>query len=85
MQFVEDEGVSSFEVLITLHSYGQLWLSPWGYTETKPEDYADLEELGLVGVEAIFQVHGMEYTFGTSPDILCELFSESRLEFLSVR
>ncbi|CAG0881815.1 unnamed protein product [Darwinula stevensoni] len=70
MQFVEDTGVSSFEVLLSLHSYGQLWLSPWGYADIKPEDYSDLEELGLVGVEAIFQVHGLEYTFGTSPDVL---------------
>lgn len=27
---------------ISLHSYGQHWLTPWGYTQTQPDDYRDM-------------------------------------------
>ena len=29
-------------VYLTFHSYGQYWLTPWGYTADYPEDYAQL-------------------------------------------
>ena len=27
---------------MTLHSYGQYWLTPWGFTYKVPEDYKDM-------------------------------------------
>nr|XP_034178433.1 carboxypeptidase B-like [Osmia lignaria] len=27
---------------LTLHSYSQMWLVPWGYTYSKPSDYSEL-------------------------------------------
>jgi len=27
---------------ISFHSYGQLWLIPWGYTTERPPDYDEL-------------------------------------------
>ena len=26
-------------VFVTLHSYSQLWMAPWGYTDDRPDDY----------------------------------------------
>ena len=28
-----------WKVFLTLHSYGQLWMAPWGYTTDPPPDY----------------------------------------------
>ena len=25
-----------------IHAYSQLWMTPWGYTRTYPEDYAEM-------------------------------------------
>jgi len=33
---------SSIRLYISLHSYSQLWLTPWGYTATPPVDNDDL-------------------------------------------
>lgn len=33
---------SSLIAYITLHSYGQYWLTPWGFTRTLPNDYMHL-------------------------------------------
>ena len=29
-------------VFMTLHSYSQLWMAPWGYTDDRPQDYSRL-------------------------------------------
>ena len=29
-------------VYLTVHSYGQYWLTPWGYTSALPDDYPQL-------------------------------------------
>ena len=46
----ETRAISSFllqlkgriKLYLTFHSYGQLWLTPWGYTSQVPEDYKKL-------------------------------------------
>jgi carboxypeptidase A2 len=55
---------------ITLHSYGQLWLLPWGYTRTKPDDYDDLYSLAQKGTDALKAVHGTSYRIGSTGRIL---------------
>ena len=32
----------SLKLYISLHSHGQYWLTPWGYTKRFPEDYSDM-------------------------------------------
>ena len=38
---------ADLDLYITMHSYTQLWLVPWGGSEDKPADYDDL--VGAVG------------------------------------
>jgi hypothetical protein len=48
------------------HSYSQLWLSPWGYTNTLPPkpDYDVQMEVGKLAVAAIKATHGLTYRQG---------------------
>jgi murein tripeptide amidase MpaA len=48
------------------HSYSQLWLSPWGYTNQLPPqpDYGIQQTLGQLAVAEIKKVHGLTYTQG---------------------
>jgi len=50
---------------INFHSYSQMWMSPWGYTETLPADYAIQDALSADVVKAIKAVHGKVYEYGT--------------------
>ena len=34
--------MGEWEVYLTLHSKGQLWMAPWGYTTDPPQDYDEL-------------------------------------------
>lgn len=54
------EGVN-WAAYYSLHSYSQLWLLPWGWTNELPENYEQLEKVGKVGVEALAAVHGTQY------------------------
>ncbi len=35
------------EIYLTLHSYGQYWLTPWGFTYQVPPDYEDMVSIRL--------------------------------------
>ncbi|CAG0886689.1 unnamed protein product [Darwinula stevensoni] len=60
----------SFVGFFTVHSYGQYWLCPWGYDYIYPDDYDDLEDAGMTGVNALEDVHGTQFTFGPSAIVL---------------
>jgi len=50
---------------INFHSYDQLWMSNWGYTDDLPADFADQNALSAAAVQAIKSVHGKVYEYGT--------------------
>ncbi|CAB1327662.1 unnamed protein product [Coregonus sp. 'balchen'] len=65
---------------LTIHSYGQQLLVPYGHPNISAPNHDQLMEVGLGAATAIKAVHGMDYTVGTSPDILYP-FSGSSQDF----
>jgi hypothetical protein len=62
---------NTIKAYLTLHSYGEDILYPWGYaTGTYPPDVNDLIALGHEMGNAIKAVHGTEYVVGDSGDAL---------------
>jgi len=72
------ENRSRIRAYITLHSYSQLMLTPYGYTEDLPDDYEQLEALGKRAVKALENVHGTEYEVGAPSHILYSNSGSSR-------
>jgi carboxypeptidase A2 len=66
------------DLFITLHTYGQLFMTPWGYTQTKPADYIEMMRVGQAAVTAIRETHGTIYTLGAASEILYESSGTSR-------
>lgn len=60
----------AWDLFWTLHTYGQLYMSPWGYTDDLPPNYDAMERVGEAAVQTILETHGETYTFGTSAQIL---------------
>jgi murein tripeptide amidase MpaA len=54
----------------SIHSYSQLILLPWGYTNDLPEDYDQMYELFMKGSDALTAVHGKTYEVGCIPCML---------------
>uniref|UniRef100_U5EVJ7 Putative carboxypeptidase b n=1 Tax=Corethrella appendiculata TaxID=1370023 RepID=U5EVJ7_9DIPT len=55
---------------LTLHTYGNYLLYPWGYTSDLPETVADLDEVSQAGAAAIRKATGTKYQVGTSTNVL---------------
>ena len=55
---------------VTLHCYGQLWMTPWGHTSKKPRDVKELTRVAELAVESMKKESGVNYTVGSSHDIL---------------
>ncbi|KAF2896455.1 hypothetical protein ILUMI_09720 [Ignelater luminosus] len=58
------------KLYLTLHSFGQLILYPWGYTSELPRDNEELLSLGEAVAESIKNVSGTNYIVGSSTNIL---------------
>ncbi|KAF7664153.1 hypothetical protein LDENG_00187290 [Lucifuga dentata] len=67
-----------FLCFLTIHSYSQLLLVPYGHPNVAAPNYDELMEVGLAAAEAIKKVHRKEYIVGTSPDVLYANSGSSR-------
>jgi len=54
----------------SIHSYSQLILLPWGWSNTLPDDYQELFTLAQKGGDALQAVHGKVYETGCIPCML---------------
>ncbi|XP_075162515.1 carboxypeptidase B1 [Haematobia irritans] len=58
------------KMYLTLHSYGNYLLYPWGWTSALPDTVKDLDEVAQAGASAIRSATGTRYTVGTSTNVL---------------
>ncbi|KAF9937764.1 hypothetical protein BGZ75_006190 [Mortierella antarctica] len=49
---------------IDFHSYSQLWMTPWGYSGTRPSTYNYMNGLALKAAAALKAVHGTSFVTG---------------------
>lgn len=63
---------------LTIHSYGQLILLPYGHPNVSAPNYDELLSVGQAAAEAIKHIHGMAYRVGTSPNVLYPNSGSSR-------
>ncbi|XP_075385180.1 carboxypeptidase O [Tenrec ecaudatus] len=63
---------------LTMHSYGQLILTPYGYTGNKSSNYEELIKVGQKAANALKAKHGTNYRVGSSIDVLYASSGSSR-------
>ncbi len=62
-----------WDAFLSLHSYGNWWLSSWGHSATdEPDDYQDLVAKGEIGAKAIKDFSGSVFQVGSSSSLLCK-------------
>jgi len=67
-----------WKIFLTLHSYSQLWMAPWGYSTDVPPNIDDLRRAGEAAVAAVESVHGTVFEFGSASTILYPSSGTSR-------
>jgi len=71
-QYIEDSrdaGVN-WKSYISVHSYGQYFMLPWGYTAQPPVDYTELKNLADQVAGNITALYGTQYTTGSSSPVI---------------
>ncbi|XP_035422479.1 carboxypeptidase A2-like [Cygnus atratus] len=63
VNFIKNHG--NVVAFLTLHSYSQLLMYPYGYKCTQPADYAELNALGKAAANAIQSLYGTTFTVGS--------------------
>ncbi|OWF55235.1 carboxypeptidase B-like [Mizuhopecten yessoensis] len=69
-RYILDNQDQNFVSYLTVHSYGQMWLHPWGYTSVLPDDVEDLTIAGNIAKTALGSVNGTVYEVGSSTQVL---------------
>jgi len=60
------------------HSYGGLWMSPWGYTcDSKPNDYSLMMTEMTASAQAIQAVNGNQYSYGDICDTIYQAYGST--------
>ncbi|XP_061400260.1 carboxypeptidase B1-like [Musca vetustissima] len=55
---------------LTIHSYGNYLLYPWGWTSDLPDTWPDLDEVARAGGDAIYEATGTVYSVGSATNVL---------------
>ncbi|NXM74967.1 CBPA1 Carboxypeptidase, partial [Serilophus lunatus] len=63
VDFVKSHG--NIKAFVSIHSYSQLLLYPYGYTDTPAPDQPELDELSAKAVSALTSLYGTEYKYGS--------------------
>ncbi|CAB0044859.1 unnamed protein product [Trichogramma brassicae] len=64
------ENRKNIRTYLTLHSYSQMLLVPWGFTRTRPADFNELMNIANKAKQAIHKVHKTEYRVGPAAELL---------------
>ncbi|KAF7479637.1 Hypothetical predicted protein [Marmota monax] len=62
VDFIKSHG--EFKAFITLHSYSQLLMYPYGYKCTKSDNFDELDELAQKAAQSVTSLHGTKYKVG---------------------
>nr|XP_020736343.1 carboxypeptidase A1 [Odocoileus virginianus texanus] len=63
VDFVKDHG--NFKAFLSIHSYSQLLLYPYGYTTQSIPDKNELNQVAKSAVEALSSLYGTSYKYGS--------------------
>ncbi|XP_077196502.1 carboxypeptidase A1-like [Paroedura picta] len=63
VDFVKSHG--NIKAFVSIHSYSQLLLYPFGYTSKKAADAAELDALAKKAVDKLSSLHGTQYKYGS--------------------
>lgn len=69
---------SRIRMFLSIHSFGQYLLMPFGHTTNPTNNHANLLAVGNAGADAIRNTHGMDYLVGSSSIVLYATSGTSR-------
>ncbi|KAM3610168.1 uncharacterized protein V6R79_026389 [Siganus canaliculatus] len=75
VNFIKSYG--QFKGFISIHSYSQMLLYPYGYTRTPAADQAELHQLASKAVSELSSLYGTSYEYGSIIDVIYQASGSS--------
>ncbi|CAN9499005.1 unnamed protein product [Ophioblennius macclurei] len=67
VEFVKSHNLKAF---LSIHSYSQMLLYPYGYTNTPVKDQAELHSVAQKAVNALTSLYGTRYEYGNTMEVI---------------
>ncbi|XP_078679038.1 uncharacterized protein LOC144914754 [Branchiostoma floridae x Branchiostoma belcheri] len=64
------ENGKDIKAYLAVHSYSEMWMSPYGWTHDLPRDYEEQNDLGAKTVNAIREVNGLNFKHGSIANVI---------------
>ncbi|RNA01997.1 carboxypeptidase B-like, partial [Brachionus plicatilis] len=65
-----NDKLGNWDIFVTIHSYGNFWMVPWGWDIIQIADYDDLYAISKIGTDALKTVNGTQYSIGSPANLL---------------
>ncbi|XP_071486820.1 carboxypeptidase B-like [Diadema antillarum] len=62
--------LGNVKAFIDFHSFGLMWMSPWGYTYDYPPDYNEQVQLANEATSALQALYGTEFATGSIAEVI---------------
>jgi len=63
-------GKRRIAAFVSVHAFSQLWMSPYGYSRSRPKDYRDHMKVMKKSVQALTSVYGTHFTYGPISEVI---------------
>lgn len=73
-----------WDMYISFHSYSQLILLPWGWTNDLPDDYKEMYRVADKAAKSLRSLDNSSYTVGTPTKLLCKYLDKHLLNKFSM-
>jgi len=57
-------------IYMDIHSYGGQFASPWAYSNNRPVDYPEMEQIMISATNAMYEINGRTYIYGPSSEVI---------------
>lgn len=68
------KGMPRLSAYFSFHAYGQMMMTPFGWTKDLLGNYQELYEIGQKGVAALTAKFGTRYALGSIANVICECY-----------
>jgi len=67
---MSEYGKRRIAAFVSIHAFSQLWMSPFGYSRTRPRDYRDHMKVMKKSVRALTSVYGTRFRYGPISEVI---------------
>ena len=74
-------GEDRLAAFVSIHAFTQMWMSPMGYTQSRPKDYEDHMMVMKTATDALASVYGTRFKYGPISEVMQDIAAGSSVDW----